>query len=163
MADDISLRILIADPDKRDAVLLKNVLGKFGLKNSYIVANAPDAWQMLQENGFDIIFTELELPPAGGFDFVKKVRQSPLSPDPLIPIISLTRKAGRNDVLNARDSGVNEFLVKPLEIDALRKCLISVAEYPREFVFSENFIGPTRRRRESDIPEGDSEKRKVFI
>ena len=54
-------------------------------------------------------------------------------------------------VLEARDSGVNEILAKPISIKSLHSRLVSIIEQPRPFVKSKNYFGPCRRR--SDDPK----------
>ena len=50
--------------------------------------------------------------------------------------------------LNAlRDAGVTEFLVKPFNARDLYRRIVQIIERPRQFVRSEDFFGPDRRRK----------------
>jgi FixJ family two-component response regulator len=53
-------------------------------------------------------------------------------------------------VMEARDSGITEFLAKPISARTLYSRLCSVVDQPRSFVNSEEFAGPDRRRFISD-------------
>jgi two-component system chemotaxis response regulator CheY len=163
MTGEVNLKILIADGDAQAADLLKQTLASFKITDTEIVSSAPDVWQKLNEAEYDILFCELDLSPTGGIDLIHKLRSSPLSPDPIIPIITHTLSCTADDVKNARDAGSTEFLAKPLNIKSLINVLTIVAEKPRYFVFSENFIGPDRRRKNTPLAKGEFDKRKVFL
>ncbi|MEE8346426.1 MAG: response regulator, partial [Dehalococcoidia bacterium] len=62
------------------------------------------------------------------------------------PIIMVTAYADLDAVAGARDTGVNEFMAKPISAAALEKRILHVLEDPRAFVESEQFSGPDRRR-----------------
>jgi two-component system chemotaxis response regulator CheY len=49
--------------------------------------------------------------------------------------------------MQARDAGVTEFLVKPFTARDLYRRLYQIIERPRQFVRSEDFFGPDRRRK----------------
>ena len=57
-------------------------------------------------------------------------------------------------VINARDAGITEFLVKPFNTRDLYKRLYQIIEKPRQFVRCEEFFGPDRRRRSSSNYDG---------
>ena len=59
-----------------------------------------------------------------------------------------------DQVRQARDAGVNEFLAKPVSVRAILSRLISVIEHPRPFVRTKSYFGPCRRRRGDDEYRG---------
>ena len=50
-------------------------------------------------------------------------------------------------MVGARDAGTNEFLVKPVSINAMMSRLVAVIEKPRPYVRTSVYFGPCRRRR----------------
>ena len=62
----------------------------------------------------------------------------------------------------ARDIGATEFLCKPISAKSLYSRIISIIENERQFVRSEDFFGPDRRRRATGVPKGIEERRRSW-
>ena len=104
--------------------------------------------------------------PMDGISIARRIRNDFLSPNKFVPFILMTGFSEKRRVMQARDVGVTEFLVKPFTARDLYKRLYQVIERPRQFVRSDDFFGPDRRRkspvnydgplrRENDIKDGD--------
>jgi two-component system, chemotaxis family, chemotaxis protein CheY len=61
-------------------------------------------------------------------------------------VIIVSGHAERRRVLEARDAGANEFLVKPISAKALYQRIVSVVLQPRPYVKTKVYFGPDRRR-----------------
>ena len=102
------------------------------------------------------------MPILTGIELTKLIRTSENSVNPFVPVILMSAYADRHTVMQARDAGVNEFLVKPLSARALHQRIVSVVLNPRSFIKTGQYFGPDRRRIGSADYEG-LEKRKGFI
>jgi DNA-binding response OmpR family regulator len=71
-----------------------------------------------------------------------------------VPIILMTGYSAKIRVMEARDKGVTEFMVKPFSAKDLFARIEQLVEKPRKFVHSKGFFGPDRRRRKIDDYEG---------
>ena len=96
----------------------------------------------------DLLITHSDL------KFVRFLRHHDASPDRLIPIIMVASNIGPSDLASMRDAGVNEIVVKPCSISQLVQRIEAIASNPREFVVSEKFTGPSRRRRNKEHFDG---------
>src|SRR5690606_23036594 len=94
-----------------------------------------------------IVIADWMMKPMNGIAFTERVRTDKKSPNPYVPIILMTGFSERRRVIEARDAGVTEFLVKPFTARDLYKRIVQVIERPRQFVRAENFFGPDRRRK----------------
>ena len=95
----------------------------------------------------DIIMTDLAMQPLDGIDFVRLLRNSPDSPNPMAPVIMITGHSTMRRVTEARDVGVNEFLSKPVTARGVLERIARVVDNPRPFVRAADYFGPDRRRR----------------
>jgi len=86
--------------------------------------------------------------PVDGVEFTRLVSNAGDSPNPFLPIIMLTGHAERARVEEARDSGVTEFVVKPVTARSVLDRLNAVIMRPRPFVRTADYFGPDRRRRQ---------------
>jgi DNA-binding response OmpR family regulator len=97
----------------------------------------------------DIIITDWEMDDIDGLEMIRWIRSNADSPKRTVPIIIMTGYAAAPRVSAARDHGVTEFLVKPFTANELARRLTYVIDHPRDFVETEQFFGPDRRRRAS--------------
>ena len=141
------LKILIVDDSLHLRKLVRTILHAFGVIQIYEAENAKAAWPILREVNPDVVFLDWMMEGMSGIEFTKLIRTSVASPNPFAPIIMLTNYTHITRVNEARDSGISEFLAKPVSVNAILTRLISVIEYPRPFVRTKVYFGPCRRRR----------------
>jgi CheY-like chemotaxis protein len=150
MAYDLSqLYVMVVDDNEHARALVRTILHTLGVRNIKLCADAESAFKELAEFPADIVVTDWEMPETSGVDLTKRLRTDPNSPNPYIPVIMMTGHTERSKVLQARDAGVTEFLVKPISSRLLCQRLQAVIEKPRPFVRAKGFFGPDRRRRSS--------------
>lgn len=148
------LRVLIVDGNKHMRQLLKQILFIFSIRNQREAEDAQSAFKEVKEFKPDIIFTEYDLKPMDGCEFVRMVRRAEDSPNPMIPIIMVTAYTETTIVGTARDSGINEFLAKPISPARIYQRLVAVIDRPRPFVRCKSYVGPCRHRRKIADYEG---------
>ncbi len=148
------LNVLIIDDDRHMRMLIRNVVFALGVKDTTDAADGKTALEIMKEFKPDLILCDLKMEPMDGMEFVKQLRKDTDNPYRLVPIIMITAYADLESVANARDSGVNEFMAKPLSAAALEKRIQRVLEDPRGFVEAPEFSGPDRRRNKKPAPGG---------
>jgi two-component system, chemotaxis family, chemotaxis protein CheY len=141
-----ALGILVVDDNKHMHSVVKAILNSMRVKNIRFSDNAADAFMEMRQWYPDIIITDWAMQPLDGLDFVRLVRKGADSPNPYIPIILLTGHTEMCRVIEARDTGVNEILAKPISIKSLYSRIASIVQFPRPFVKSKSYFGPCRRR-----------------
>lgn len=90
------------------------------------------------------------------------MRKNPASRNVFVPIIMVTAQSEEWKVMKARDAGVTEFLVKPFTAKAMAKRITMVIEYPRQFVRTDDFFGPDRRRHKVSTYTGEERRRDLI-
>lgn len=148
------LKVLIADDNQHMRALVSTVLRAFGITSVHEAADTQKAWRLMELDRPDVVILDWVFDNETGLDFTRRVRTAPDSPNPFVPIIMLTGYTQLEHVRAARDMGVNEFLAKPVSAKGLLTRLTSVIEYPRPFVRTKVYFGPSRRRRRDEEYEG---------
>ena len=92
--------------------------------------------------------------------FLRMVRRSEDSPDQRVPIVVVTANKNLSEVTKARDSGMTEYLAKPISQKMVMSRIKSAIGNPRIFVDTGNFFGPDRRRRRLPI---EGKERRAYI
>lgn len=128
--------------------LLKSILGTFGIKNIYTGKNGEEGFKAFCNYQPDLIITDWMMRPVDGISLTRRVRNDPLSPNQFTPVILMTGFTEKRRVMQARDAGITEFLVKPFNARDLYRRISQIIEKPRQFVRSEDFFGPDRRRKQ---------------
>ncbi|WP_341705121.1 response regulator [Ferrovibrio sp.] len=142
-----NVAVLAVDSNHNHMQLIKEVLRPLGVNRIAEAMNAKDALSYLENNVVDIIFTEWHMDgEMDGIGFVEWVRKNPASKNVFVPIVMVTAQSEEWKVMKARDCGITEFLVKPFSAKTMARRITMVIENPRQFVRSDDFFGPDRRR-----------------
>src|ERR1700742_4773420 len=148
------LKILVVDDQAHLRKFVATIVRAVGVNEIFEASDGQRAWAILRETNPDVVVLDWMMEGMTGLDVVKMVRTSPNTPNPFVPIIMLTGYTHIDHVRQARDAGVNEFLAKPVSVNAILTRLISVIEYPRPYVRTKSYFGPCRRRAGHDEYRG---------
>lgn len=155
MAYDFSkIKVLIVEDNQPMVELVRSILDTFGVKNVISASNGEIGFTKYRQENPDLMLVDWMMKPMNGLQLTEKIRKSTNTPNPYVPIILMTGFSEKRRVLRARDTGVTEFLVKPFKAEDLYKRLVQVIERPRQFVKTEDFLGPDRRRKVDDSYKG---------
>jgi CheY-like chemotaxis protein len=111
-------RILVIDDDKSARLLLERVLSRAG-HTVTLVDNGEQGLQLLQQNSYDLIITDKNLPGVDGLEVLRQARQS----NPKLQAIVITGFPTPETKTSARDLGVFSYVTKPFGIlDILGTC-----------------------------------------
>lgn len=148
-----NLNIMIVDTDYRLAALMKNILFGLGCQTVTTLRDAPEAIAFLDENPIDIILTENRLKSMSGLQLAGRVRSSKNPEHRALPVILMSAQSDREHVTQARDAGINEYMLKPFCAKSLLERIYQLIEKPRGFVISTYYVGPDRRY----MPQNDNQ------
>lgn len=140
------LTVLIAEDTRPMCKLVRHVLEALDIKNIHEAGNGEEAFKIMYEENPDIVITDWDMAPMDGIELTEEIRNGPLSPNRLVPIIFLTGYSSAKKVLQARDAGATEFVVKPFSAADLAKRVAYVINRPRDFIDCGSYFGPDRRR-----------------
>lgn len=155
-----ALSILVVEDDRIMSLLMRDVLTSLGFSKIFMAEDGSSAIEFLKNNEVDLAICDWKMYPMSGIEFVQFVRRSPESPDKFMPVIMVTGHGDYEEVMLARDAGINEYVVKPISASTLFAKIKAVIETPRSFIVSRSFRGPDRRRRSITPPTGIERRRK---
>ena len=119
-----NLNVLVAEDMPLNQLLIKIILADFGFEVD-IAGNGKIAIEKLQQNKYDLVLMDLQMPEMNGFDATAYVRNTMNSN---IPIIALTADVTTIDVEKARTAGMNDYISKPIDEQLLYSKIINVLE-----------------------------------
>lgn len=112
-------KILLAEDNKVNQKLTSRMLEKNGHK-VVIAQNGIEAIEKMQEDIFDLILMDVQMPEMDGFSATQKIRELEKNSDKRIPIIALTAYAMKGDREKCLAAGMDNYLSKPINFRALR-------------------------------------------
>ncbi|MDD0854158.1 ATP-binding protein [Halobacteriovorax sp. GB3] len=114
-------KILIADDNKVNQIVARKFLQKLGYQPD-VVDNGQEAYEAQVDKSYDIIFMDGHMPILDGYEATVEIRKEESSiKQPWI--IALTASTQEEDKKRCIDSGMNDFIPKPLTIDTLKEAL----------------------------------------
>ena len=109
-------------------MLIRKALKEMGCLRIKEALNVNDAWAGVVISQPDIIIADWEMQPSNGMEFTRKIRRHHKSLNPLVPIIRMTGYTKLDRVIEARDTGLSEYVIKPLSVKSLIVRIQSVIE-----------------------------------
>lgn len=113
---DIKAKVLLAEDDENLGILLKEYL-KVKNYDTDLYSDGDTAFKGFRDSGgtYDICILDVMMPVKDGFTLATEIRQ--ISPN--VPIIFLTAKSMKEDVVKGFSSGGDDYITKPFNIDEL--------------------------------------------
>src|SRR3954463_13026992 len=153
------LRFLLCDDNAHMRRILRTLLHSFGAREVYEAEDGATALEMFSHYAPDIVIADWSMPIFDGLELAQMIRQPDSKGNPYAPIIMLTGHSEKRRVIAARDTGVTEFLAKPISAKALYHRILNVVANPRPFIKTKTYFGPDRRRSSSTNYAGPERRR----
>lgn len=119
------VKILVLEDD----ILLNKSITTFLKKNGFDTKscfNAEEAYDLMYENIFDLIISDIMMPKIDGFEFLETVRET----NKEIPILFMSAREDFQSKQKGYNLGVDDYLVKPVNLDEL---LLKIGALLRRF------------------------------
>lgn len=119
------LRILLAEDSPINQKVAVNQLHSLGFKVD-VVANGQEALDLLEKVPYDIILMDCQMPILDGYNASRQIRDREAAPNykfPKLIIIAMTANAMQEDRDRCLDSGMDDFLSKPVRKEDLARKL----------------------------------------
>lgn len=117
-----AIRILLAEDNAINALLTRTLLEADG-HSVETVEDGLLAVEAMKTQNFDMIFMDMRMPNMDGLEATRKIRSLPNVPKDL-PIVALTANAFDDDRNACFDSGMNDFMTKPVSAEELSEMVI---------------------------------------
>ncbi|MBT4769900.1 MAG: response regulator [Rhodospirillaceae bacterium] len=124
MAVDMNMNILIVDDYKTMLRIIRNLLKQLGFNNIDEATDGSMALTKLREKKFDFIISDWNMEPMTGIQLLREVRADAQLKD--IFFIMITAESKTENVVAAKQAGVNNYIVKPFNAATLKGKLTSV-------------------------------------
>lgn len=128
MQKDLSgCHILVAEDNQMNQFVIKQILTKWGAHFT-IVDNGLQVLKEMEKNRYDLVMMDLQMPEMSGYGATAAIRaKNSAVLNPSVPIIAITADAFIDTKLKVFESGMNDFITKPIDKDELYAKIIKHA------------------------------------
>jgi len=154
------LNLLYVEDDEEVRTLLERALAR-KVKKLYVGVDGEEGLSLYKEHKPDLILTDIRMPKMDGISMSKKIKE--LSPD--IPIVVLSAHSETNYLIEAIESGIGGYLLKPLDKEKLYNTLEEHAKivfYGKEKSEHERLLQEVINLQPSVIFSNDETKKALF-
>ncbi len=148
------LKVLIVDPNAYMRGVVADSLRRLQVTQINAAASSMEAFNTGRAFKPDIIIVDWDAGRMSGLEFTREVRRNTTGLARETPIILLAAIIDHDQLMASRQSGINEFLLKPVSAQGVLSRVEEVIVRPRKFIDSRNYVGPCRRRREDPVFSG---------
>jgi two-component system chemotaxis response regulator CheY len=124
MAVNMEMNVLVVDDYKTMLRIICNLLNQLGFKNVSEATDGDTALGMLREKEYGLVISDWNMEPMTGLQLLKEVRaDAKLKP---LPFIMVTAESKTENVIAAKQAGVNNYIVKPFNAETLKMKMTAV-------------------------------------
>ncbi len=120
--EPLNAKVLLAEDNKVNQLVAKKILKKWGCEVD-CVGTGIEALKAAEKSFYDAILMDCQMPEMDGFEATKKIRKFEEGTGNRIPVIALTANAMKGDREKCLESGMDDFVAKPLKAGLLHQVL----------------------------------------
>ncbi|SHG52633.1 PAS domain S-box-containing protein [Flavobacterium fluvii] len=122
-----NIKVLVVEDMPLNQLLMKTLLDDFGFERE-IAENGKIAIEKLQNESYDVVLMDLQMPVMNGFDATEYIRNT-MNSD--IPIIALTADVTTVDLAKCKAVGMNDYIAKPVDERLLYSKIVGIVKNKR--------------------------------
>ena len=124
MSVDMNMNILIVDDYKTMLRIIRNLLKQLGFNHVDEATDGSMALQKLRDKDYGLVISDWNMEPMTGIQLLREVRADSKLKN--LPFIMITAESKTENVVAAKEAGVNNYIVKPFNAATLKTKLSSV-------------------------------------
>lgn len=124
MAVNMDMNVLVVDDYKTMLRIIANLLKQLGFKNISEATDGSMALGMMREKEFGLVISDWNMEPMTGLQLLKEVRADAKLKG--TPFIMITAESKTENVIAAKQAGVNNYIVKPFNAETLKQKIVAV-------------------------------------
>ena len=124
MPADPNMKILVVDDMVTMRRIVKNILKQLGFANVEEAENGQEALQKLRADTYGFVVSDWNMPVMTGIDMLRAVRADEKLKT--TPVLMVTAEAQQNNLIEAVQAGVSNYIVKPFTAETLHEKILKI-------------------------------------
>ncbi len=126
MAVDVDMNVLIVDDYKTMLRIIKNLLKQLGFSNVDEATDGTMAYGKVKEKDYGLVISDWNMEPMTGIELLRLIRADEGASYQKVPFIMITAESKTENVIAAKQAGVDNYIVKPFNAETLKQKIVSV-------------------------------------
>lgn len=118
---NLSLKVLVVDDMMSMRNIVKRTLSSIGYRDLHDASNGEEALEKLKSGGFGLVLLDWNMPVMSGIELLRIIRAD--SALQTLPVLMITAEVKMENIMEAIQAGVSDYLVKPFSEQALQEKL----------------------------------------
>lgn len=114
------MNVLIIDDHKTMLRVIKNLLQQINITKIDEAGDGQEALQKLTQKKYNLILSDWNMMPMTGLQLLQQVRSDSTFQHQNVPFIMITAEARPENVVEAKKSGVDNYIIKPFDAATLK-------------------------------------------
>lgn len=124
MPADPSMKIMVVDDMSTMRRIVKNLLKQLGFANVDEAENGQEALIKLRADKFGFVVSDWNMPVMSGIQLLKAIRADETLK--AIPVLMVTAEAQKENIIEAVQAGVSNYVVKPFTAEILQEKMAKI-------------------------------------
>ncbi len=148
-------KVLHVDGQAAGRAQLDEVLRGIGFEQITACESLDEFPDKLAADPPDLLFVDIDGGPDRAFNTIRGIRNREVGDCPFVVIVALTKKPSLEVVQAALAAGADDMAVKPVTARALRERVVNQIENRKEFIATDDYLGPDRRADNRELTKDD--------
>jgi|GEM_PF-3661392 len=118
-----NIKILVAEDNELNKLVVQSILNRWGVVYA-VVSNGKEAVERLEEEDFDIVLMDVQMPVMDGLQATRLIRGNENPKIANLPVIALTASSQPEEIAQMKQAGMDELILKPIDSESLKKVML---------------------------------------
>lgn len=119
MPADPNMKVMVVDDMSTMRRIIKNILKQLGFVNVEEAENGQEALAKMRVGGFGFVISDWNMPVMSGIELLRAIRADETLKS--IPVLMVTAEAQKENIIEAIQAGVSNYIVKPFTAEVLQE------------------------------------------
>ncbi len=148
-------KVVHVDREAPNRTLLDKTLREIGFQHIAPCDTLGQFAVMLGIENPDLVFIDIDVQSDTAYQTIRGIRDGEIGEDPFVVVVALTGRPDVESVQAALDAGADDMVVKPVSTLALQQRIVTQIDGRKEFIATDDYLGPDRRAEARDLDDGD--------
>ena len=119
MPADRNMKIMVVDDMSTMRRIVKNIFKQLGFQNIEEAENGQEALTKIRADRYGFVVSDWNMPVMSGIELLRAIRADGVLKD--IPVLMVTAEAQKDNIVEAVQAGVSNYIVKPFTAEVLQE------------------------------------------
>ncbi len=148
-------KVVHVDREAPSRTLLDKTLREIGFQHIAPCDTLGQFAVMLGIENPDLVFVDIDAQPDTAYQTIRGIRDGEIGEDPFVVVVALTGRPDVESVQAALAAGADDMVVKPVSTLALRQRIVTQIDGRKEFIATDDYLGPDRRAEVRGLDDAD--------